>query len=363
MKPVHDAPPRSKIALAAPATDLPKKAGRAECVTIVFEEKYEHLCLLAIKYLNNSGVFAEDVVGDVFEDALTNWTTERYEGINNLEAYIARCVIHRSKNFRYRNRRLINIHDLPIDTLLTTNPMMKLDFDMDEMTKMLGSKQGDAFSLFLKGYSHEEIAQMLNLNSEGASRNLIYNAKKKLKKLWNELLDDDPEDPETSGTRSKAHKNTSRQHNKPLSDRSVSLPKIKDLMGYLSGAEQPAKIKNAILLWLAKDEYAIDILSGLNYSLNRNTEKSIEARFKKGKEHLREKLPFIPKQTDSSKKTPQPNKVFLNNVGGQRLVDSEQLNDKRKFPHSPKDNDMTSRFNSYLLSIGIIIHKDGIVEE
>jgi RNA polymerase sigma factor (sigma-70 family) len=412
MKPVQDAPQRSKTALAAPAIILHKKAGRAERVTMVFEEKYDHLCSIAVTHLNYSEVFAEDVVADVFVDALTIWSTERYEGINDLEAYIARCVIYKSKNFRYRNRRLINIQDLPIDTLSTTNPMMKLDFDMDEMMKMLGAKQGDAFSLFMNGYSHEEIAQMLNLNSQGASRNLIYNAKKKLKKLWNELLDDDPEDPETSGTSIKAHKNTSRHHNRPLSDRPVSLPKIKDLLGYLSGTEQPAKTRNAILLWLLKDEYAFDILSGLKYILDRNTKKSIEVRFKKGKENLRErlngiiqsknisnnqflsntnienkptqtsiffenngdwieipddtllnKLSFNPTQIKVSKKTRLSNKVFLDYMDRQRLVDSEQLNDKRKFPHSPKDNNMTRRFNSYLISIGIIIHKDGIVEE
>jgi hypothetical protein len=290
--------------------------------------------------------------------------------------------------------------------------MMKLDFDMDAMMKMLGSKQRDAFSLFFKGYTHEEIAQMLNLSSEGASKNLIYNAKKKLKKLWNELPDDDPDDPETSGTRSKTHKNISGQNNRHLSDRPVKSPKIKDLLGYLRGAEQDTKTRNAILLWLINDEYAIDILSGLNHILNRNVENSIEARFKKGKENLRErlngiiqsknistnqflsntnienkqtqtsiffenngdwiaipddtllqKLSFNPTQLNVSKKIRLSNRVFLDGMDRQRLVDSEQLNDKRKFPHTPKNKEMTRHLNAYLLSIGIIVHKDGIAEE
>ncbi|MDO8365209.1 MAG: RNA polymerase sigma factor [Saprospiraceae bacterium] len=290
MNPINDAPRRSKAALAAPATATLKDERRAERVMMIYEEKYDQLCLLAIKYLNYSEVFAEDIVADVFIDALTNWSAERYAGIKNLEAFICQCVINRSKNFRYRNRRLTNIHDLPLDSLSTTNPMMKHDLDLDGMTKMLPPKQREAFSLYYKGYTHEEIVQMLQLSNVGASKNLIYYAKKKLQKIWRELSDEDPYDPGTSDTRSKEHKKASSQNNRPLSIRSWNLPKIKDLLNYLSGNVQNGKIRNAILLWVIEDKYAIEIISGLNYTLNSKTETNIEMRLKKGKEALREKL-------------------------------------------------------------------------
>lgn len=289
MKPVNDAPQKSKSPLTAPAINTRKEDRRAERVMLVYKEKYEHLCLLAIKYLNSSEVFAEDIVADVFIDALNNWSVERFEGIKNLESYISQSVINRSNNFRKRNRRLIHVNDFPLDSLLITNPMMKLDFDLDGLTKMLPTKQRDAFSLYCKGYSHEEIAEMLDC-SEGASKTAVYNAKKKLQQIWNELPDEDPDEPRPSSARSKVHQKASRHNNRLLSIPTGNQPKVKDLLDYLRGNEQHAKVRNAILLWIITDKYAADIISGLKFTMNNNSEINIETRLKKGKDNLRRRL-------------------------------------------------------------------------
>ena len=289
MKPVNDAPQRSKTALAAPATAILKDDRHAERVLMIYEEKYDHLCLLAIKYLNQSEVFAEDIVADVFIDALTKWSTERYDGINNLEAYICQSVIFKSKNFRKRHGRLVSMHDLPLDTLTNTNPMMKMDLDMDGITNLLPTKQREAFSLYCKGYTHAEIAKMLQLSGEGASKNLIYYAKKKLQKIWSGLPEDDPDNPGASGSRKKAP-NKTKHNTRPLTTVSGYLPKVKDLLNYIGGHERSAQTRTAIWLWILKDSNAIEIISALSYILDSNIGTNIEARLKKGKDSLRDKL-------------------------------------------------------------------------
>jgi DNA-directed RNA polymerase specialized sigma24 family protein len=416
MKPIIDAPQTSKAALTAPVNATHKDGQRIARVMEIYEDenKYDHLCLLAIQYLNKSEMFAEDIVADVFIDALKNWPTERFDKIEDLEAFICRCVINRSKNFRYRNRRLINIHDLPIDSLSTINPMLKLDLDMDVLTNMLPTKQREAFSLYSKGYTHEEIMQMLQLSSEGASKNLIYYAKKRLQKIWSDLPDDDPDNPGTSGARSKANNKASKTQHKSLSIRPGNTPSIKDLLNYLRGNEQNAKTKNAILLWIIEDRYAVEIISGLNYALNRKIEANIEARLKKGKENLRERLldamrsksepgnqslsnkietsfcgftieidnqsdlpstnnpygfngdwkqisddiplcnfSFYYKNLKIANKAPRFTKVFLNDLKDKNVIEGDDLTSKHELLSIPQKRDLHRFFNCYLLSIDL----------
>lgn len=424
MKPIIDAPRTSKAVLSAPANAIHKEALRAARVMTIYEDKYEHLCLLAIKYLDQSEVFAEDIVADVFIDALEIWPTTTFEKIKDLEAFICRCVINRSKNLRYRNRRLINIHDLPIDSLSITNPMMKLDLDMDGLMNMLPTKQREAFALYCKGYAHEEIAQMLGLGSVGASKNLIYYAKKKLQKIWNDLPDDDPDNPGTSGARRKTNNKVSKTQHKSLSIRPGNTPRIKDLLNYLRGNEQDAKTKNAILLWIIEDRYAVEIISGLNYVLNKKIEASIEARLKKGKENLRERLldamrsksepdsQSSPNKAESSfygfaieidnkndllannnpydfngewkqivddiplcnfsfyyedlktaNKAPQLAKTIHHVLNKQCLLDNNEFNNKNRTLSNQEYYDMNRVLSCYLLSIGFGSDKHGIINE
>ncbi len=290
MNPAFDAPLSSTAATAAPAIAILADERRATCVRIIFERKYEHLCLLAIKYLNKSEVFAQDIVGDVFEDALTKWHKERYDDIKDLEAYICRCVINRSMNVRKRDKRLINLHEFPVDTFSITNPMAKFDLDIAVLAKMLPTKQSEAFTLYCKGYSHEEIAQMMHLSGEGASKNLIYYARKKLQTIVNEGTDFDPDDRDPSNAPGKQAEKTNRPQTRPITNGTGFTPRIKDLLSYLNGNALKASLRTAILHWLIADKYALDVITGLNYELKQNDRNNIETRLRRSKDSIRERL-------------------------------------------------------------------------
>ncbi len=290
MNPAFDAPQRSTAANAAPATAILADARHAKCVRIIFEQKFEHLCILALKYLNRSEVFAEDIVADVFEDALTKWPTARFDTIKDLEAYLCKCVINKSRNARKRNSRLIHLHEFPIDKFSIPNPMAKYDLDMDVLAKMLPTKQSEAFTLYCKGYSHEEIAQMMQLSSEGASKNLIYYARKKLQAIVNEGTDFDPEDRDPSNTSRKQTAKTNRAQTRPIANGPGCTPRIKDLANYLNGKIIKASVRKAILHWLMEDNYALDIITGLKNELKHNNTSNIETQLRKSKDSIRERL-------------------------------------------------------------------------
>lgn len=289
MNPANDATPRRSTATsAAPSIAHFAELRRSERLSRIFEQKYEHLCLLAIRYLDHSAVFAEDIVADVFEDALSKWPLEAFDKIRDLEGYICKCVINRSKNTRRRNKRLINIHDLPFDTFSTPNPMANLDLDIDVLAKLLPPKQSEAFSLYLKGYAHEEIAQMMGLSGEGASKNLIYYAKKKLRKLWEEQPD--PDDPAFSPTRKKADTRAGKRPVKPVTGGPGDSPRLRDLLNYLQENELRGPVRRNIRTWLMKNPFAGDVISGLNIALQHQSGEELENRLRRSKNSLRARL-------------------------------------------------------------------------
>lgn len=258
-------------------------------VKTIFEKKYEHYRLLAFRYVRSKDD-AKDIVANVFERALLNWPAERYESILNLEAYMCRAIINDAINTAKRKKRIINLNDLPIDTFLVTNPMVNFDLDIDALIKLLPNKQKDAFGLFLQGYSHEEIAQRLNLNSEGASKNLIYYARKKLQKIMNDLPEYDPDDRGPGNSNRSEAKRVFKRNKIALTSGPGFTPKVKDLLHFLLGNNLKESNRRSIVKWLIYQDYAFEIISGLKLALQNQTAKSIETEIQKDKNSLRERL-------------------------------------------------------------------------
>ena len=143
MNSAQDAPQSKTAVTNAPAKAILADDRRAERVKRIFEEKYEHYCFLAFKYVGCMDD-AKDIVAHVFEGAMSTWPPSIYEAILNLEAYMYRTVRNCAINKAKRNKRLISIHDLPIDTFLITNPMEKFDLDIAALVKQLPIKQREA---------------------------------------------------------------------------------------------------------------------------------------------------------------------------------------------------------------------------
>jgi len=284
----QNAPLRKTTPTNAPAT-IHSDVSRAGRVSLIFEQKYEHFCFLAFKYVRSMDD-AKDIVATVFEGALKNWSIERYEAILNLEAYMYRSVRNAAINVAKRNKYLLSIHDFPIDTFIISNPMEKFDLNLDAFVQLLPNKQREAFVLFSQGYSHKEIAKLLELDTEGASNNLIYYAKKNLKKLISDMPEFDPDDrgPFNSG-RGQAKKQTD-PNRRALNINPGSTPKVKDLLSFISGGALKESNKRTILQWLINENFAFEIISGIQIALKNNRANSIEARLRNDKSNLRAQL-------------------------------------------------------------------------
>lgn len=268
---------------------------RAVRVLEIFEDRYEFYFMTAKKYLRNSEQ-PESVIADVILAAF-NWKSERFDQIKNLEAYLRSCVVYRSINIAKKQSRLTRHNDLNehlSNNALISNPMQKFDFDIADLSKFLPTKQRQAFLLFIKGYAHDEIAHMLRLNSEGASKSLIYYAKLKLRKVVNDWPDDDPDNPGSKYQKNAPNSNHSLKSNRNNTNRNNNKPGFRDLLNYITGNNNNNSIDHkAILKWIFIESYAIDIVSGLNYSLRFEQVETLESKIERSKNELREKLHYI----------------------------------------------------------------------
>ncbi|HLP92739.1 MAG TPA: sigma-70 family RNA polymerase sigma factor [Saprospiraceae bacterium] len=264
---------------------------RAVRVLEIFEARYEFYFMAAKKYLRNSEQ-PDSVIADVILAAF-NWTSERFDQIKNLEAYLRSCVVYRSINIAKKQRRQTRYSDLNdhlSNNALISNPMQKFDFDIADLSKFLPTKQRQAFLLFIKGYAHDEIAHMLRLNSEGASKSLIYYAKLKLRKVVNDWPDNDP-DSSGSKNQKNAHSNNRILRSINNANRNNNKPGFRDLLNYMTGNNNNSSADHKVILkWMFIESYGIDVVSGLNYSLRFERIENLEKRIEKCKNELREKL-------------------------------------------------------------------------
>jgi RNA polymerase sigma-70 factor (ECF subfamily) len=321
MKPIQDAIQSTQAAVTTSAHTIQVLYWRERVFTI-FKEEYDHMCGLAIKHLRTVEMFAKDIVADTLMEAIEKWPVEKFEGLDDLKAYLCKCVINRSRNFAKRQSRLIHIQDVSLDSFLIVNPMAKLDLDreldrdlnlnLDTLIAQLPDKQRAVFSRFSKGESHKKIAAELGI-TEGASKTNVYNAKKKLQAIIRALIDEDPNEPRPSGGGTRTQKKGRRKTSPQLSISTAHKPKLKDLLDYLLGKEQHANTIYAIRLWIIIDSFAVDIIEGLQYTLMHHSKNEVISRFKKGKDELRERMTkALHAPCDMDKKLLfQPNKITL----------------------------------------------------
>lgn len=288
MNSAHNTPQASK-GLTSQLSPAQADERRKKQLQLVFENRYEFYLGLAYSILRATED-AEDIVAEVFFRALNSWEIERYESVLNLEAYLNICVQNACKNLLKRQKRdRAFIEDTIVHTTSIYNPMAKFDLDIQHLLRLLPSKQGEAFGLFLQGYSHEEIAVRLQC-SEGASRNLLYNAKKKLRKLMGIQPDHDPDDDNSPGANKRRPSKDGKEITKATKRQSGEMPGISDLLSYLSNSAIAIETRKRIMQWLIEDENAIDVMAGYRMALQHNNTKAIEKRIEESKQKLRVQL-------------------------------------------------------------------------
>lgn len=261
---------------------------RDQALRPVFEKKYEFYVALAYSILRTMED-AKDIVGEVFHGALNDWESRNYEDIENLEAFLTTCVKNACKNWIKRQDLWREITKVFLfNATSTDNPMVNIDLDIQSLLNQLPPKQGEAFGLFLEGYSHEEIAEKLEC-SEGASRTLLYNARKKLRKLLGTIpyLDPDDDDPNANSKRTSQLKEGKAYLHL---NQSGATPKLVDILNYLSNRPTATGAKNRIIHWFVEEESAHDTLVGFRIALHKFGAKALETQLAESKDKLRTQL-------------------------------------------------------------------------
>ena len=147
--------------------------------------------LLSSYYYCRDKDLSQDVVQDVFEKMLLIPIGKRHDyfgsSFDNIEAYLA--VIIKNKCFDFKkvksNReKIIFTIRFKLNGITENNSQERFCKDfLIEMLHNLQPKEQEIIQLHLDGYSNEEIAARLNITYNTVKNN-IYEAKKKLKKMW-----------------------------------------------------------------------------------------------------------------------------------------------------------------------------------
>ena len=126
---------------------------------------------------------AEDHLHDVFIEIFEN--IKNYRGKGSFEGWMKRIVINKAID-RYKKNRTYSLKDEKIQTFsedvdITGDDLPTSIEDVIKLIRELPDQYRLVFNLYqLDGYSHKEIAQLLNI-SEGTSKSNLHRAKIKLK--------------------------------------------------------------------------------------------------------------------------------------------------------------------------------------
>ncbi|WP_114491488.1 RNA polymerase sigma factor [Candidatus Ulvibacter alkanivorans] len=145
----------------------------------------DHLFRLCLKYCKNR-TEAEDTLQESFLTIFSK--IEQYNGKGSFEGWMTRITINKAiaKYHKFR-------FTLPIKEDIVEQPIMevkKLTHSLDEvltLVQQLPDRYRLVFSLYcLDGYSHKEIAKLLNI-SVGTSKSNLHRAKQFLKERLMEI--------------------------------------------------------------------------------------------------------------------------------------------------------------------------------
>jgi len=164
--------------------------GDNQSVADLYNRLKVRLLLLSYNYCRDKEI-CQDIVQDVFEKMLGIPVEKRCEYFgnttNNIEAYIIaivknRCLdVSKLKNNREKILQAIRYKANGISENQAQERFLK--DGLIEMLHKLQPREQEIIQLHLDGYSNQEISVQLNI-SYNTVKNNIYEAKQKLKKMW-----------------------------------------------------------------------------------------------------------------------------------------------------------------------------------
>nr|WP_288811834.1 RNA polymerase sigma factor [uncultured Sphingobacterium sp.] len=164
---------------------------REDGKAFVYKEYYGYLMAIIIRYVKQD-VDAEELVNESFVRIF-----RKLESFNkdiddeNLEksfrAWIGRIAANISIDFLRSKKQLYSVEDMAEGDMYTPSVQLDSRLEVNEILSLLEQLpeiQKTIFNLYeIEGYSHDEIAQMLNI-PDSTSRTYLTRAKQKLRKLY-----------------------------------------------------------------------------------------------------------------------------------------------------------------------------------
>lgn len=153
---------------------------------LLYKTYYRVLYGIALRYAK-SAEEAEDVLQDSFIKVFNS--IQSYQGEGSFDGWLKRIVQYTAIN-SYRSQLKFSLYiDVSDQELLLSDDSPEAIFESLEAKEIITllNKLPEGYRLILNlysidGYSHKEIAQMMNIN-EGTSKSQLFKAKKYLKSL------------------------------------------------------------------------------------------------------------------------------------------------------------------------------------
>lgn len=132
---------------------------------------------------------AEDILQDGFVKVFTDLKNYRFEGA--LGGWIRRVILNAALMHVRRQKRLFSVESLDYAVELDSGGDVLAELNAKALTKLLQQLPTGyraVFNLYaVEGYSHKEIADMLEID-EGTSKSQLFKARKQLRSMLEDIM-------------------------------------------------------------------------------------------------------------------------------------------------------------------------------
>jgi len=154
-----------------------------KCQKMLYKAFYGFAMGICLRYANDRDE-AAGVMNQGFFKVFTH--IESYDKVRPFKAWLGKIMMNASIDAYRANLKMAYAEDLDSAKHLTDGDMVDKNLNYEDLLKMvqkLPQAYRTVFNLFaIEGYSHEEIADMLNINT-GTSKSNLHKARLKLKKM------------------------------------------------------------------------------------------------------------------------------------------------------------------------------------
>jgi RNA polymerase sigma-70 factor (ECF subfamily) len=165
------------------------QAGKTTFQEQLYQLFYGKMMSVCMRYAKDSEE-AKDILQEGFIKVFSN--IKQFKGEGSLEGWIRRIMVNVAINIYHKNKKNVTqnyeeeIPDLIEEQNFDDDNLQSLSYeDILALIRTLPPAYQTVFNLYvIEGYSHKEIANLLNIN-EGTSKSNLAKARMKLQKLLN----------------------------------------------------------------------------------------------------------------------------------------------------------------------------------